>query len=107
MTYARLSDDHFDREKVIGLSRSAALLDVEGLVYCNRLLTDGRLPANALRRVTNSPDPVADAAELVKAGVWTVTDGGWLLDWTHQRTAEKVIEERVANAARKQAYDER
>ncbi|WP_157623192.1 hypothetical protein [Terrabacter sp. Root181] len=90
MTWTRLSDDYSDRLDLLGLSRSARLLDVEGLVWCNRNTTDGYLPRAALRKVTDSEDPAADVAELVAAGRWDDAETGWQLDWSDQEKAEDV-----------------
>lgn len=79
MTWTKLSDDHLDRPAVLNVTRSARLLEVEALVWCNRLLTDGHIPRGALRRVTDAEDPQSDAAELVAAGLWSVEADGWVI----------------------------
>jgi hypothetical protein len=90
MTWTKIGDDSTDSPKVLRVSRSARLLNIEGLVWCNRHLTNGALPPGALGRITDSPDPRADADELVDAGIWTKTESGWQLDWTDQETAKEV-----------------
>jgi hypothetical protein len=80
MTWTRLPDDFGDDPAMLAVSRSARLLHVEGLAYGNRHLTDGAVPAAALRTLTDAVDPDADVAELVAAGLWTATADGWLLD---------------------------
>ncbi|ACZ31088.1 hypothetical protein Xcel_2070 [Xylanimonas cellulosilytica DSM 15894] len=107
MTWTRLPDDFNDRPTMLTVSRSARLLHVEALTYCNRLLTDGLLPRAMLVRITDSPDPAADAAELVAAGLWSQVATGWLLDWADQESAERVRERLAFNAARQQRYRER
>ena len=82
MTWTRLSDDYAERVCDLGLSRSARLLDVEALIYCNRRVNDGVLPRTALVRVTDSANPMADFAQLVTAGLWSETETGWQLDWS-------------------------
>jgi hypothetical protein len=102
MTWTKLPDHHFDELDVIELSRSARLLDIEATVYANKVLTDGRIPANALRRITDSAHVEADAAELVASGRWTITDSGWQIEnWSdYQEPAERVRGRQRVNAAR-------
>lgn len=107
MTWTKISDDHFDREGVLSVSRSAALLDIEARVWCNRLLTDGRVSTSALGRLTTSPNPQGDIEELTAAGLWEPIDGGWQIDWTDQRPGDAVRAERAANRERQAAYAER
>src|SRR4051812_13055542 len=107
MTWTKLSDDHFDREDVFKLPRSPALLHIEALVWCNRLVNDGRVPASMLSRFTTSPDPQADADQLEKAGLWIRLEDGWQVDWTHQRRAEDVVADREANKSKQQSYRDR
>lgn len=107
MTWTRLSDDFSDRPALLSLGRSARLLHVEALVYCNRMLTDGGLPRGALGRITDSPDVAADVAELVAAGLWVATDTGWELDWSDQENAATVAARREDHKARQATYRER
>jgi hypothetical protein len=106
MPWTKLSDDHFDRLEVIDLSRDARLLDIECAVWSNRALSDGRIPAAALRRITDSPDVDAATNELVKAGLWEATDDGWqVLDWTRtQESADDVRHRQEANRERQAKY---
>lgn len=108
MTWTRLSDDFTDRPELLSVSRDARLLHVEALVWCNRMLTNGELPAAAIRRLTDSPDPEASAAELEEAGHWTADGaGGWLIDWTDQEDSSEVRKRREANAERQRNYRRR
>jgi hypothetical protein len=99
-----LPDDHFDQPVTFGLSRSASLLHIEALVWCNRLLTDGHVPTAMLRRITTSDDPVADAAELVSAGVWGHNGDGWKIDWTHQPSRADVEHQQRLKAERQRRW---
>src|SRR5450759_3975257 len=107
MTWTKLSDDHFDREEIFALSRSAALLDIEAKVWCNRLGNDGHVPAAQLARLTTSPDPEADVAELVAGHVWEVDGNGWQVDWSDQETNAKVTARQEVSAQKQQAYRDR
>ena len=74
--WTRISEDHFERELVMGLSRDARLLDIEGKVYSNRLLTDGAVPRRAMRRITDSEAAEEAVQELIDADQALVNSGG-------------------------------
>ncbi|WP_454859077.1 hypothetical protein [Promicromonospora soli] len=107
MTWTRLDDDFNDRPELLALGRSARLLHVEALVWCNRLLTDGSVPRGALPRMTDSPDLDADVKELVGAGLWSETDTGWQIDWTGQEKAAAVRARQDVRNERQQRYRSR
>jgi hypothetical protein len=90
MTWTKVGDDWCDRPDLLAVSRSTRLLALEALVWSNRHLVDGMVPRTALRRLTDHEDPIAAAAELVAAGVWAETDGGWQIDVSDQATAADV-----------------
>src|SRR4051794_14792508 len=97
MTWTRLSDDFMDRPVVLGLSRSARLLHIEALVWCNGQLTNGSLPVAALRRISDSEDLATDVAQLAEAGLWIrESERTWQVDWSDQEPAEKVESRRKA-----------
>lgn len=101
MTWTKIGDNFADRADLLACSRSARLLHVEGLVYANRAGSDGAIPKGALRRMTDSDDPQAEALELVAHKVWETTETGWeIRNFTaDQMSADEV--ERVQAAARK------
>lgn len=101
MTWTRLSDNFNDRAYFAELTRSARLLHVEALVWCNGEETDGILPRHMLRRITDSLDVDSDVAELEAAGLWVQEGKVWQIDWTDQETADKVQERREAEARKK------
>lgn len=88
MTWTKLGDDFNDRDDLLGVSRSARLLYVEGYVYANRLGRDGRITRADLRRFTDAPDD--DVQELIAAGLWEVDGENLLMDWSDQETADRV-----------------
>jgi len=104
MTWTKLSDDHFDREEIFTLSRSATLLDIEAKVWCNRLGNDGHVLAAQLARLTTSPDPEADVCELVAGQVWEVDGNGWQVDWSEQETKAKITARHEINALKQENY---
>jgi hypothetical protein len=75
-SWTKLGAQHFTSTTQIALSRNARLLHIEGLVYAAGNLTNGLIPAGAMRVVTDDPDLVADTAALVAADLWEVVDGG-------------------------------
>ena len=68
MTWTRIGDDFTDQPALLEVSRSARLLHVEALVYCNKHLLDGGLPFGALRRITDAEDVVAIDREMLRLG---------------------------------------
>jgi len=107
VTWTKLSDQFTDRPDLLEASRSARLLHIEALVYCNKHLRDGLLPRGAVARMTDTENPAADIAELVTAGVWEVIDSGWQIDWTDQEEAAEVRARHDYRAATQKRYRER
>ena len=107
MTWTRLSDDFTDRPEFLKLSRSARLLHIEALVWCNRLTTDGRLPKAALRRLTDAEPLDEDVQELLAAKWWEEAEGGWQIDWTGQESSEDVNERKAYRAEVQKKYRQR
>ena len=103
MTWTRIGDDFTDKPEILGLDGDTFRLHIEGLVWCNKHLTDGRLPTVALARITAHPDAAAGVAALVSAGLWTETEDGWLVDWSEQETADRVEGRRIMSRA--EMYD--
>jgi hypothetical protein len=106
MTWTRLSDNYTDRPEFEDMSLSACYLDVEALVYCNRLLTDGFLPAKKLPRITRSDDPEADMKELIDSGLWWDVEGGYQREWDDQMLATDIEKSRADNAERQKRFNE-
>ncbi|GAB3278367.1 hypothetical protein GCM10027449_18460 [Sinomonas notoginsengisoli] len=106
MTWTRLSDDFVDRPKVLGLSDAAFRTHVEALVWCNRQLTDGVLPADPalLGRILSHPEAIP---ELVAAGLWVHAEGTYILDWVDQEQAADVMERRRKQRERQQRFRQR
>lgn len=89
-----------------GLSRTARLLNIEAYVWSRANHTDGVIPDGQLRWVTDEPDADSVAAELISAGVWARTTGGWsivrFLD--SQMSAERVANRVASNRDRYERY---
>lgn len=109
MTWVKLDDNALDDPRLLNLARGEVLMALEGLAYSNRYLLDGRLPREALRKITTEPDLEAAAAHLVAAGIWKATDEGWQILWLldDQPKATVVEEERKAARGRSQRHRER
>ncbi|GAB3766370.1 hypothetical protein FB382_001870 [Nocardioides ginsengisegetis] len=109
MTWTRLSDNSMDRPEFLALSRSARLLHIEALVYCNRHLTDGLIPAAALPRITDANNVPALVDELQGAGLWVWDESrtAYLLDWSDQEAAENVRKRKADNRQRQELYRRR
>ena len=107
MTWTKLGDTFTDDPRLLEVSRSARMLHVEALVYCNRHLRDGHLPKGALARITDAEDPALDALALERAGLWEEAEGGWLVDWTDQESADEVRERQRYRADKQKRYRDR
>lgn len=105
MTWTRLSDTFTDNVEFLAMSRSARLLHIEALVYCNRHERDGLLPASSIPRLTDAGDWTTLVAELAEHGFWTLAaDGCWQLDWSDQDTAEEVRARKAYRAETQKRY---
>lgn len=72
MTWVKL-DDHFaDHPKILGLSDSAYRAYVDGLCYCTRYLTDGKIAEAPLKKLARGKI----VGELVTAGLWEQNGNG-------------------------------
>src|SRR5262245_5893527 len=82
------------------------VLFVCGLAYCNRYLTDGYVPAGAVRRLADLDDAQGLAARLVDVGLWERVEGGFRVHdfGDYQPSAEAVRRERASNARRQELY---
>jgi hypothetical protein len=77
VTFARIDDGFFDHPKVLRAGEDAANLYVRALVWCNKHLTDGAIPREALRALTGRRDAPSLADRLVAVGLWETTAEGW------------------------------
>lgn len=100
MTWTRISDTFTDQPNVLGLSDAAFRAHIEALVWSNRQLTDGRIPAAGLRRIASAADTKAVVAELLAAGMWQEDGDAYELDWADQESRENVEARRTEWARR-------
>lgn len=88
-----------EEDDVEDLGSDLAMFHISALAYSGRSLTDGQIPAKALRKLWPIDDPKAAADALVEAGLWTANDAGYEInDWrVHLLTADEI------NAKREQS----
>lgn len=106
MTWTRLDDGIFDHPKMLRAGDDAAHLYVRALVYCNRLLTDGRVHPEALPVIFRHRAVRDLAARLVSVGAWDVhPEGGWTVHDFHDLnpTADEVRAKRDDIRAKRSA----
>jgi hypothetical protein len=96
MTWTKLGDEFAD--ECWTLTDKAFRLHTEGLLWSNRMLTDGQLAKDDMKRWAHHPEA---AEELVSIGWWE--DGGQHYQIVHhlgyQRTREQVAKQSLANRA--------
>jgi hypothetical protein len=105
MAWVKLDDQFADHPKIEALSDRAFRLHVAGLCYCGRLLTDGFVAEDRVRRLLPKVT-AAMIAELVDGRLWARAAGGYtilgFLDYNPSK--EKVERERAEAAERKRRW---
>jgi hypothetical protein len=106
VSWVRIDDKAWSHPKLAGLSGNAVRLWLFGLCWCNQQESDGRVPASMLRLFGASTKV---AAELVEAGLWLATDGGWEFhDYlNYQPSREQLSAQRNATRDRVTRHRER
>jgi hypothetical protein len=95
MTWTKLPDEI--TEALWDLSHGAYRLHISAETWCNRLLTDGLIPASRLS-VLMPKYRAAYLAELLAAGLWTATDGGYsLVDFLRDQPSKADVEKKRAD----------
>jgi len=101
--FANIDDKFPDHPKVAGLSDAAFRLHVTGILYCNRHLTDGRVPQDEVPRLVRRFQRKA-LDELLSGDepLWAKNGVGYqihdYLDWNDSRST--VLERRAAAVER-------
>jgi hypothetical protein len=98
MTWVRIDDGFPNHPKIIGLSDGAFRLYITALCYSNAYLTDGIIPQNTVKKLSNS----RHISSLVEANLWEICgDDIKILGYEeYQFTKEKVETERKKAAER-------
>ncbi|WP_280317258.1 hypothetical protein [Nocardia wallacei] len=99
MTWFKVDDGFWSHPKTVGLSDAAVALWVRAGAYACQHLTDGAIPAAALRMVGER----AAADELVASGLWVETAGGYAFhDWAEYQETSDAVKDRRAAARERQ-----
>lgn len=83
MKWIRIDTQMFENPKLLYLKEDkqfrAIVVHLEGMAYSGRHALAGYIPKSALRVLGATP---ADANRLVKAQLWDIAPGGWMIhDW--------------------------
>lgn len=99
MPWARIDDTFYDHPKVVAVPLAAVGLHVKALSWCNRYLTDGLVPAAAVKRLGGTRR-LAD--ELVEQGLWERVGTAYAIHdfLAFSKSKEQVEEDRAAAAGR-------
>jgi hypothetical protein len=106
VTWTKLTEDFPQHPKIVAAGEWAELIHIHALIYSNRFLTDGFIPAEVvptLTRVRSHIQPSVQA--LVKLGVWVPVKGGYAIHdfLEYQPSRNKVLAERKRKASAGQA----
>lgn len=106
MPWFRVDDDLALHPKAIAAGNAALGLWVRAGAYAAQYLTEGRVPTGILAVLGGRP---RDAAALVAAGLWEVTDDGWRFHQWEERqpTRAQVEADRKAAAERQRRARQR
>jgi hypothetical protein len=123
MGWVRVSDDFYDHERFADVGPLGMSVWLVGLAYCNRNLTDGRIPRAAAYRLLHfggigilegnyggHDASIQDGiAELVEAGLWIEDRRGYnVRDYLdYQPSRDQVEEKRKHNAFRQSQFKAR
>lgn len=104
MPWVRIDENFPEHPKVVAAGEDAAWLFVCALGYCNRHLTDGVVPAGALRLLTGHKTPQRLAARLVDVGLFEPHEEGYLVhDFLDYQPSKASIEEERSKARQRMA----
>lgn len=102
MPWIRFEDTFPEHPKLLKAGPRAAWLHVRAIAYCSRLLTDGHVPADALKSLGGT-EILVD--RLVKAKLWHKNADGWsingYLEYQPSRAQVLALREKRAEAGRK------
>ena len=103
MSWVRMDDRFPEHPKAIKVGALGRDLYVSGLCYSGRNLTDGFIPADAVRRLSELRNVNEIASRLVEVVLWEVVDGGFQVhDYLdYNPSAQEVRSKRKADTKRK------
>lgn len=110
--WIKIDDSYFTHRKIVQLTGPAILMDLTGIAYCARELTDGFVAEGAILLVAalaKVPEPEKHVGELVRVGRWEKRDGGFFIhDYLdYQPSREDVIQSREIKKARSDLRSDR
>lgn len=79
MSWARIDDQYPDHPKIVAAGHAAMALDVAGICYCARFLTDGFIPEDQVPRLLTHPNPGELVGALLRVRRWETAAGGYLV----------------------------
>lgn len=107
MTWLRIDDAFPEHEKVEHLSHAAFRLHVAALCLCARLLTDGKVTENQVKKVAvgcRIKPAQRYVDELVEARLWSPRVSGWQIkDYLEYNPSADHVKEQRRRAANRQA----
>jgi hypothetical protein len=111
MVWAKFDDGFLDHPKVLRAGEEASNLFIRACIWCSKHLTDGAVPREALRAITQRRDVTSLVEKLVAVGLWETTEDGWQVhDWRDHNPSRESVEgkrkktrEKVANWREKHA----
>lgn len=108
MAWVKLDDGFTDNPKVESVSDRAFRLHVAGMCFCGRMLSDGHIPTDRVRRLLPKVTK-GMVDELIGAGLWLKEDNGFRINdyLLYNPSRAKVLEEREATAERKRKWTEK
>jgi hypothetical protein len=92
---AIIDTEIIEHPDLLALPRSVRLVHLEAIVWSKLHHTDGAIPALSLRRLTDEPDHMDAARQLVDAGLWRSSASGWSIigfldkQWSAERVKHK------------------
>lgn len=102
VTWLKLDDEFDDECLAADLSESACWTHVQGLLFAMRHNTGGAITDRQFKRFAETKEPARAAQQLVDAGFWRRTAGGFVVvhHMDKQPTPEQVAARKAADAAR-------
>jgi hypothetical protein len=99
MAWVKLDDQMPEHPKVEDLSDRAFRVYIEGIAYCSRTLSDGRIPASKVKKLGGTPKVVQ---ELVEARLWHANGVGFMVnDYLKYNPSKATVEKRRTDSARR------
>lgn len=108
MTYALLDDGFYDHPNFANIPDDLVGVWAKGLAYCNRHLTDGRIPIGTARRFCVTSDQKTIVERMVDAGLWTADfEDVWHIGYLDHNPSRAKVKAKLKKAkSRKDKWNE-